>query len=99
VRAPVGRDPLVERRDVVGRGLPLLDAERRLVERQLADLDAPRRRLERERGSRGDAVPECRAAGLADESVEVLDIARDRVRERLAALVASATVVADDREV
>jgi len=94
--APPGGDQRVEVRHVVvrQRGAAAIDDERRLVQRQLRDPGRERvRRFERQDRAGGDAVDARRAIGLVDQGGDILDLPRDRVWCRVAAVAAPPAVI------
>ena len=80
------------------RRTPAIDDEWRLVQHQLGDGQTVGCGVEGKHCARRPAHDERRSAGLADESVEILDLALHCVLRRIVAVASPSTVVCEDGE-
>ena len=99
VAAPSGRDELVNLGTEVLALRFRLEGKRRLQQRELVDRKAIGGGPERQDRARREAVDVGRASGDPDDRGEILDLALNGVRQRVAALPAPTAVVGDGGEV
>src|SRR6266702_5812918 len=96
------RDQLVEMRDIIPRhrGTTVVDNEWRLVDRQFLDLAWKQARCFQGKDRAGGMTKnEGGSTGLVDESLEIFDLALDRIRSRISTVAPATAVVGEDGKV